>query len=269
MKSFLAKSKHFLTKMQDILLTDMIYLFPCVLKWFYHLKIKRDIFDFRFSDDQGKEAILYQHGKLNFEKETQVSLILHGHYSHPLVMLHIAEMMRKTTKGPVFSFYVSYDELNPKTHRRLLAQAIDHIEKLLKEKDSSLKGIVMVGHSMGAVESAYQAFVKKDPRITSVISIAGRLKVVESLLSPCDDSFKPTVDKVFNGIQALPNVPLFQIIGSKDWNAPLEAMLIREHKGYYCIVDKAMHFNILFHKEMHTKLPEFLRASLAEPRKVV
>lgn len=248
--------------MQDILITDILYLLPCMIKWLYHLKIKKDIFLFRLKDGSGKRANLYQHGKWESEKrEVQVTLILHGLYSHPLLMLHLAKMAQTTNIGPVFSLYVSYDEVNLKIHRSLLKQAIDSIEKMLCDKGYTFKGIVLVGHSMGAIEAAYTAFVENDKRILSVISIAGRLKVVESIHSPCRESLKDTVNQIYAGVQSLPDLPLYQIVGGNDWNASLESTLIRHDKDYCHIVEDAMHFNILFHKDVHRKFPEFLQKS--------
>lgn len=249
--------------MQDILITDILYLLPCMIKWLYHLKIKKDIFLFRLKDSSGKRATLYQHGKWESEKrELPVTLILHGLYSHPLLMLHLAKMAQTTNIGPVFSLYLSYDEVNLGIHRSLLKQAIDSIEKMLCDKGYIFKGIVLVGHSMGAIEAAYTAFVENDKRILSVISIAGRLKVVESIHSPCRESLKDTVNQIYAGVQSLPDLPLYQIVGRNDWNASLESTLIRHDKDYCHIVEDAMHFNILFHKDVHRKFPEFLQKSL-------
>ena len=112
---------------------------------------------------------------------------------------------------------------------------------------------------MGAIEAAYTAFVENDKRILSVISIAGRLKVVESATSPCRESLKETVDKIYERVQSNPDLPLYQIVGKHDWNASLESTLIRRDPGCYHIIEDSMHFNILFHKEIYTKLSEFLQ----------
>ena len=257
MKSILSKIQHFFIKMQDILITDILYLIPCAFNWFYHLKIKKDISSFRLIDKNDKKAILYQHGQWNPEEnEAQAILILHGLYSHPFVMLHLVEMAQKANLGPVFSLYVSYDEVNL-DHRPLIQQTFDMIEKM----SPNLKGIIVVGHSMGAMEGAYSAFVEKDKRVISVISIAGRLKVVECTHSPCRDSLKSTVNQIYEGIQSMPKLPLYQIVGRKDWNASLESTLVRHDKSEYHIIEDAMHFNILFHRNIYAIFPQYLQKS--------
>lgn len=260
MRLISSKIKNFFTKMQDILITDIIYLLPCGLKWLYHLKFKKDILPSKLIERSGKKANLYQHGNWESEnKEIQVTLILHGLHSHPLVMLHLAEMAQETNLGPVYSLYVSYDEVNLDIHRSLIKLAVDNIENRLCKKGFSLKGIVIAGHSMGAIEAAYTAFVEKDRRILSIISIAGRLKVVESCSNPCRESLKDSLNKIYEGIQSNPDLPIYQIVGRHDWNASLESTLIRTRDDCFHIVENAMHFNILFHKDIRIKFPEFLQ----------
>lgn len=261
---FSSSIRHFCAKMQDILVTDVRYLFPCLLKWFYHRRILRDITRIRIKNPLDKKANLYQHGRVKFEGEEGVAtLILHGQYSHPFLMRHLASVAEKAQVGSTFSLYVHYDEEDFDSHRTIIKQAIDKIETMLLEGGSSLKGIILVGHSMGAIEAAYLAFVENDRRILSVISIAGRLKVVPSVNSPCSESLRMTLNEICQGVKMKPELPLYQIVGRNDWNAPLESTLIRSEDGSYHIVEDGMHFNILFNQEIHTKLPEFLQKSIS------
>lgn len=240
--------------MSDIIVTDSIYIFPCMLKWFYRLKIKRDIIPIPLKNSLGKKGTLYQHSPLTTENRgAQAILILHGRYSHPFVMLHLCDLAKEAQMGPVFSLYVNYGEVEHDPHRLIIKQAVDFIETTF-----SPKGIILAGHSLGGLEAAYQAFVEKDRRIQSVISIAGRLKVVETVPNPCRESLRPTVNKVYQAIQAQPEIPLFQIVAGIDWNSPLESTLVRKDEGFYSIVEDAMHFNILFHPDMHKKFVEYL-----------
>ncbi len=258
--------RYLTAKWWDILFTDLIRMPSCVARWFYHLKIKKNIRDFHIEDSSGKKAILYQQGHWDSKKqETKATLILHGLYSHPCVMSHLAKLAQDMHAGPVFSLYLTYDENHELSHRSLIKQALDTIEKMAVNHSVSLKGVVLVGHSMGGIEAAHTAFVTQDKRILSVISIAGRLKVVESLYSPCKPSLKGSLDEIYTKVQSLKLIPLYQIVGKHDWNAPLEATLIRHNPSCAHIVD-AMHFNILFHRDMYTKFPEFLTKSLTNPQ---
>ncbi|MCZ6925434.1 MAG: hypothetical protein O7D30_09185, partial [Rickettsia endosymbiont of Ixodes persulcatus] len=54
------KAEYFFAKMRDIIITDILYLIPCILNWFYHLKIKKSINHFNLKNHSGKEATLYQ-----------------------------------------------------------------------------------------------------------------------------------------------------------------------------------------------------------------
>lgn len=100
--------KHSLIKMRDILLTDLLYLVPCLIKWFYQLKIRKEITVYPITNVIGRKAKLYQHGQWPpEEKDSQAVLFLHGVYSHPFVMLHLAKEAQKAKLGPVFSVYLS------------------------------------------------------------------------------------------------------------------------------------------------------------------
>jgi predicted esterase len=264
MDLMVSKIKHFFTKMQDILITDICYLLPCVCKWFYHRIIKKDIFHYQLQDSlSGKKASLYKHGKGELKEESQAVLILHGLYSHPCMMLHLAKIAQNANPGPVFSLFVLYED-NLDKHRSLINQAMDCIEKKCLHQGFPFKGIILIGHSMGAIEAAYSAYVENDNRISSVISIAGRLKVVKSAHSPCQESLKESLNKIYKIVQSNHPTPLYQIAGRYDWCAPLESTLIRKIDGCYHIVEDGMHFNVLFHKDIYRKLPEFLEKSLSQ-----
>lgn len=249
---------YFLDRLQDIVISDIRYIIPSFLRWFYHTKIRKDITVIPLKDDFGKKAFLYQHGKIGNEKGKDIAtLILHGLYGHPAVMLHLAEMAQEVDIGPVFSLLIDYDKDKPETHRHLIRKAINTIQSLTRDQ---LKGIILTGHSMGGVEAAYSAFVEKNKHVLAVISIAGRLKVVEEECVGCSEALKASLHKIEEGIHSLPDFPLFQIVGEKDWSASLKSTLIRHDENCSYIIMNAKHLNLLFFKEMKVKFPEFLKA---------
>lgn len=254
--------KRYFHTLQDVLITDTLYLVPCMMRWLYHRYIKRDITAYPLKNSTGHKATLFQHGEWRRERKSNTPiLIMHGVFSHPIVMLHLAKMAQETHIGPIFTLDVSYDESNFDPHRSLIKQALDLIETLSLEKEGCSEGIILVGHSMGAIEAVYRAFVMKDTRIKAIISIAGRLKLIETASNPCRASLKPTLYEIDECVIAQPDIPLYQIVGGRDWNAPIESMVIRKEEGYYHIVENAMHFNILFYKDVHDKFTEFLHCA--------
>jgi len=247
-------------QMQDIIITTIAFVIPAYFKWFYHVKIKKDILAFPLSDNAGNKGSLFLHGAEGFnKKDLTVTLLLHGLYGHPCTMLHLAELAQKVDSGPVFSLYLSYDQNKPETHRSLIDKAIVLIETMVKEK---LKGLIMAGHSMGAIEAAYRAFVEVDPKIISVISIAGRLKVLPSdARDDCTENFDLSVNQIYAGIQSRPDILLFQLAGDKDWIASLDTTIVRKDKKYSHVIKKAMHLNVLFYPEACEKFLEYLNES--------
>lgn len=256
----------FFNKVNDILIADLAYTFPNAIKWFYRVNIKGNISSItlkRKIKTKSKKALLFSHfdSSIQLNKETHAILLLHGIYGHPLSLLHLADIAQEAKIGPVFSIYLPYDEHFPENHRSLLKQAIDEIERMVHERGSCLKGIIATGHSLGAIESAYRAFVVKDERITTVISIAGRLKAVPSPNKNCPECLKSTLKDVYEGILEHTHLPLYQIVAGNDWNAPLEATAVRPIEGSFHIVENAMHLNVLYHWETRLKFIEFLKKS--------
>jgi predicted alpha/beta hydrolase family esterase len=253
-----SKIKHTYFKYKDLLITDLTIVPVCVLKWVYTLKIKKQLFPIPLVESSGTRGTLYQHGGQEASNNSLPAvLILHGLYGHPFVMLHLAEIA-KNIAGPVFSLYLSYDKENHLPHRALIKQALDQIEKRIKE----FKGIVLVGHSIGATEAAYLAFVENDKRIVSTISIAGRLKLDASCPSQCNEAFKPVINQIYQGILSQPQQQLYQIAGRRDWSVSLESAIARRDESCYHIVHEAGHFDLLFHKDLKDKFSEYLEKSL-------
>lgn len=260
---------------RDVLVADLFHTTPNGLKWLYRLHIKKTIASYPLQEITrattklsgftrkiyGKRAVVYFHEGLQECKELPAVIFLHGVHGHPLSLLHLADIAAKVTQGPIFSLYLPYDEYSPEIHRRHIKNALDNIENLMGKS----KGFVVVGHSLGAIEFAYRAFSEKDERILTTISIAGRLKVVPSKDKACSEHLKSTVESVYQGIQDHPHLPLYQIAAVKDWNAPLEATVVRKDENCFHVVENAMHLNVLYHKETLQKFAEFLKKSIQGP----
>jgi hypothetical protein len=262
-----SNARRLFNKTVDLVISNLVLILPNSIKWLYRFYVKQQITPFLIKENplaDSQHALLFLHGNfqsVDFQGSAPL-LLLHGMYGHPLALLHLADIAQKVSLGPIFSLYLRYDELKPEVHRSLIKLAIDKIEMLVEAQGIKFKGLVTAGHSMGAIESAYRAFVSKDSRIQTVISIAGRLRVVQSKENPCRESLMPTVESVYKGIQEQPEVPLYQIAAGADWNAPLEATIVRQDDACYHIVENAMHFNVLYHKETCHKFNEFLKSSL-------
>lgn len=259
------KIKHLYHKFSDIIISDLTYGLFNAVKWFYRLCIRRRIASFRIENTMGnvtKRAYLYQHGHFPKDhKHKGAILVLHGLYGNPSSMLQLIDTAQKAGAGSVFSMFLSYDRKNPEMHRALLLQAIDQIGLITQNQANVPNSITLVGHSQGAIESAYRLFVEKDKRIRAVISIAGRLRVVPSPDKGCRPLMKSTVETVFRAINEYPEYPLYQIVAADDWNAPTEATLVRPIEGFYHVVKDAKHLNIIYNNITLTKLTEYLKKS--------
>jgi len=125
-------------------------------------------------------ATLYLHE--SSARSTRPLLLLHGDRGHPCTTLHLADIAEKLQYGPIFSLHMPYEEGYSEISRALLKQAINLIEQLITDKEGSFDGIIAVGHSKGAIQAAHQAFVEKDERIKSLISIIGLLTFLSDFI---------------------------------------------------------------------------------------
>ena len=170
-----SKFRHNIQKYSDILLTDLRHLLPCLCRWLYRSKVRREIICHRITSAEGKKASLFQHGHKS-PSPKRVLLLLHGLYAHPFITLHLADLLQSRDVGAIFSLYLSYDLDHLENHRALLRKGIDTIEQLITDTGGTFSGIDLIGHSMGAIEGAYMAYVEQERRVSSVTSIAGRLR---------------------------------------------------------------------------------------------
>lgn len=239
------------------IITDLI---PNAIKWRWRVyqQAITSISLETTADKVNQQAVLYLHGKLNSEVTKKPAiLLLHGDRSYPFTLLPYADLAEKQTKAPIFSLYVPHDANDQQVYGQALKQAIDKIEQLMEEK-GGFSGIIAVGHSRGAIESAYAAFVDGDQRIKGEISLAGRLSSVISPVHTCPDELKPRLDKITQGVKDHPEIPLYQIFGTKDWNAPIEAMALRPDSEHCVMVSGARHLDVLYTKMAQQCYVKFL-----------
>lgn len=230
---------------------------PNSLLWFYKRKLSKGISCTRIDHPHRRPAYLYRHRTLQKETNTPVLLLLHGYNSHPSTLLHFAEAAAESYDGEIFSLQLPYDDIKPEAHKFLVTKALDEIFNLFSQRHKNFNGVIAAGHSRGAIELCYQAYIAGEQRIKGIISIAGRLRIVESHDKQCVDALKPYIHKIHEAIQQKPEIPLYQIIAEMDWNAPLEETQVRKLTSH--IVPNALHLNVLFHQETIHKFKEFLK----------
>lgn len=249
----------------NIFCTEAFCTLTCVLpnslKWCYKACFANQVTSYALKstiDKASSTAYLYLHGRIDASNQAPALVLVHGDHGHPFTMLHLAEIAQKNGVGRVFSLYMPYDRGHSPVSQALFSQGIDKIERLIEESGGTFNGLIAAGHSKGAIQSAYRAFVENDERIKTVISIAGRLRLVPGV--PCHEELKPTVEAVYRGIQDKPKIPLYQIVAENDWNAPLEATAVRPDAVHCTVVPGAMHLNVLYKPETLQKFAAILNA---------
>ncbi len=210
-------------------------------------------------------AHLYLHGTPTpgTDAKAKVVVFFHGDRGHPYSTLHLADMAATTSATHIYSVHMPTEECYSDSLKALMAGALDQIEANVRSEGLELDRLVGVGHSVGCVQVLHRACVVGDNRITSVIAIAGRLKVVEDPIRPCREGLKDTVKQVYDRIVNGSNVNIYEIsAGEGDWNAGTEASVVRRKEGCWAVISNAMHLNILFKAETYHVFDRFLNASL-------
>ncbi|MES2122655.1 MAG: hypothetical protein V4492_07770 [Chlamydiota bacterium] len=225
---------------------------PNALTWVYRTWCTRTLTCHTLVTQAGgaaKAARLFSHGKVDPRPggDLPALLLLHGDQSHPFTLLHLADIAQEQGRA-VFSVHLPYDDEHPERHRSLLSQSIDKIDQIIGARGGKLSNLVLAGHSRGAMEAANEAFAVNNPKVSGVIAIAGRFKVISPSARPCRPSLEASVNALWEKIghwnQSL-RVPFYQIAAKKDWCMDPEASIVRtDHEHLY--VD-AGHLGVINH----------------------
>lgn len=243
----------------DALSSVVTNIIPSKILWAFRKNIKKvATFPIGNADQKVKQvATLYFHQRKNECSSDVAVLALHGDKSFPETLLPQIDLAQKHTSAAIFSLSIP-NTTYKKNYQNSLKQALDKIEQFMKER-GGFSGIIAVGHSRGAIEASYAAFVDNDKRINSVISLAGRLRsITYPPFKPCSQEFSSHLDKIDKAIRKHPDIPLYQIFGDRDWNAPREAMAVRPDPRHCYVVKGASHLNVLYNKKAQEVFVRFL-----------
>lgn len=230
---------------------------PNAIRWVYRVYIAKEIIPHELKqtiDHVTRTATLYEHKSPHTDPHNVLDILhTHGDHAHPYSTLGLADKAQSKGLGRVFSLYLPYDDFKPTHHRALYAQAIDKIQSLVGE--NIFKGIAAVGHSKGAIESAYLALVNKEERIKALIAIGGRLRVTPS----CEEELIESINKIYDAILKKPQIPLYVIAAEKDWCCiePESTQVITGERCY--VAPGARHLNVLFHEGALDHYVQYLR----------
>ncbi len=247
----------------DLIPTNLTCILPNFFQWYYRSLISHDphrrITCYKLQntvDKTSKVGYMYLHGGIS-KDVNRVILNLPGDHAHPASMSHLADIA-KSKQWIVFSAHLPYDDAQPEQHRTLLKAAVSKIIELVQEKNEAVGDFFLVGHSRGGMEGAYEAYVEENEAITGVISIAGRLQVIEGSKRPCRKALQASVNAVYEKIihpESLRS-PLYEIAATDDWCIDYWASAVR--RDHFIVVDGASHLNILFHPKATRQFAEWI-----------
>lgn len=234
----------------DILPTTLTCVLPNACRFAYRLFCSKSIQSYTLqAKTVNKTAHLFFHDASQFPLGNRIPalLLLHGDHSHPLTLLHLADIAKKEGRA-VFSIHLPYDDTHPEHHRTLLKNSIAKIKEIIRENGGSLSHLILAGHSRGALEAADAAYVRNYQEIKGIIAIAGRFQVTAPSLRPCRNSLKPSVQLVSNALSNFRTslrVPFYQIAAKNDWCIDLNASIARTDYPHVCI--DSDHLSVICH----------------------
>lgn len=219
-------------------LTVLSCVCPAAFRWVVTKYMWNEIETVEIIGNKKITAYLNFHGhfpKFEFNEAITPVLFCHGDHSHPLTLLHLADLAKP--KGRVvFSLYLPHcheDEDGCAQSDLLLDYAIHKIKKFVKNRGGKFNGILGIGHSKGAILLANRQFVHHDLRIKATCSIAGRLSVCEETKG-LPQEFEMFIKRIAKNIKNYPQEKLMQIIPENDWNASYASMAVRPEKKLLC-----------------------------------
>lgn len=195
------------------------------------------------------------------ESKKPAILFLHGQGHNQSGALPLAKELNSANISPVFTLNLYYDEKNPQTHEQLLRKRIHEIQTLYHEKGKQKVDLILVGHSRGGIEALNYIChepPQKNLRIKAVITIASRLADVPSSLRGCPSRIKSLIQKIMKEKHKHHPI-LYHVVSNKDWVVPLEAAISNKDNGHCHIVTNRSHMAILYAKETHDKVIEYIR----------
>lgn len=247
-------------------LATLRFILPAALKWWYKRNFSQKLFPYSVELTKDKvttKARLYLHGPLVVEKEKKHNpiLLVHGDYSHPYTMLHLAKIAKKESCGPVFSLYIPtiHQEDHFNDQAALIEEAIDKIENLIIEQNGVFDGIFGVGHSKGAMLLVERQFSTTPSKIAKTFLIACPLKASghePSLQEP----LKSIIEQSYERIKTAHDRKFVQIVPKNDWCSSYDAMVARPDE--YCYVVPGMHLSGLYSRKTSKLFTKFITSSL-------
>ncbi len=247
MRGFYLSAKNWILFLADVFVADLVYVLPNLIRWLYRRGFGSSISKYYLSTG----AHLYHHRSVKVS-DGPAALLLHGDFGHPFATLSLADALCEQGIN-VFSLYVQYKDVNPELHRQAIVAAIDRMIEIVGDRE-----VVLVGHSRGAIEAAYVAYVQQASRIKGVVCIAGRLRINENSDLPCRAALRPTVAAIGEHLKKMPVSPtLLQIVATYDQVIDSSVSSISSHNR---LEIKTGHTRILFQPQTVASILSFLHS---------
>ncbi|MCB1135190.1 MAG: hypothetical protein KDK78_02875 [Chlamydiia bacterium] len=188
-------------------------------------------------------------------------IFLHGCFANQGCWRPLLKDLSKAPLGPFFSF--NYSGIEQGLDR--LQQTLEQVQQLYTRHGVPEVEVDLVGHSLGAITSAYYALLHTHAlppglRIRRVISVAGRLRIQETSWDFPYRDIRGFIDQIHESyIEGEHDLDLHVVAGSADRLVPIESVCIHDDPTRTLVVPNRGHLAVLYSSAFGEKLLEWLK----------
>ena len=188
-------------------------------------------------------------------------LLVHGYLHSRFIWLYLGRELQKKGFGPIFTINLGYPFHSIEVFAQKMKEKVKEIENKTKRKD-----LILIGHSMGGLVSAYFALhVAKKNTVTDVISMATPFhgtKATPFGIGHCVKEMErhsSFVEHLSQNILKEKKIHFYYIAAKRDHIViPYFSALIGKDKEKQCVLQDVGHSSLLFSKKVSEKLSEWL-----------
>lgn len=191
-------------------------------------------------------------------KKARVLVLLHGMGGHGSCFLPLANSLKSIGLEGIYTVSLTQSEEDPVPITKL-ENTLYHLRRTYRKKGYSDVQFGLIGHSLGALAGAKYAWRKwrpsKDPVISFVVSLGGRLKYLDSPFSWFCEDVRPEIEKTYEAILDAPfKTRLYSLWGEKDALVPRKSAHPFGNHERELTIRSCGHSGIVFSQEAHRKI---------------
>lgn len=188
-------------------------------------------------------------------------ILVHGYFNNALVLWYHGRQLKKAGFGPIWAINLGSPFLNIEKYAQRLKKKIDSMQKKF-----NLDEVVLIGHSMGGLVSAYYALHLNDQDLVKQVISLGTpfkgTKVAKVGLGKCAKEMEfgsPFLENFLKDLANQNKIRIDQVATSFDQIVvPYTSSLLGKELGSKYVLEDLGHASLLFSKRVNAKIISWL-----------